>query len=111
MRSASRAPERQPSVMERLKPRAKVTTPTHTRHQPSAVVAASMTAPPDAMDDGGPELAGADLAAWRKRLGLTQSAAADWLGVRQGTISKAEGRAARTLGATLQVALAEALSE
>jgi len=54
-------------------------------------------------------LKGADLADWRKRRGLTQQAAADLLGVRQGTVSKAEGRRGAVLGEALQDALAAAL--
>ena len=54
-------------------------------------------------------LTGADLAGWRKRPGLTQQAAADRLGVRQGTVSKAEGRARAALGPALRDALAGAL--
>ena len=54
-------------------------------------------------------LTGADLAAWRTRLALTQQAAADRLGVRQGTISKAEGKPRAALGPALRDALAEAL--
>ena len=61
-------------------------------------------APPSAPDVA--PLTGADLAAWRKSLGLTQQAAADRLGVRQGTISKAEGRTNKPLGPTLHQALA-----
>ena len=56
-----------------------------------------------------PPLTGADLADWRSRLGLTQQAAADRLGVRQGTISKAEGKRDAVLGPTLLAALADAL--
>lgn len=56
-----------------------------------------------------PELTGADLACWRGRLGLTQQAAADRLGVRQGTVSKAESRGASPLGPSLRQALADAL--
>ena len=55
-------------------------------------------------------LTGADLAAWRARLGLTQQAAADRLGVRQGTISKGEGRRETSLGPALQAALAAVLA-
>jgi len=54
-------------------------------------------------------LTGADLADWRKRRVLTQQAAADLLGVRQGTVSKAEGRRGAVLGEALQDALAAAL--
>jgi len=56
-------------------------------------------------------LTGADLAAWRSGLGLTQQAAADRLGVRQGTVSKAESRRDGALGAALREALAGALAE
>ena len=55
-------------------------------------------------------LTGFDLAAWRARLGLTQQAAADRLGVTQGTISKGEGRRNTALGSALQAALAAALA-
>jgi hypothetical protein len=51
-------------------------------------------------------LSGVDLAAWRAQLGLTQQAAADRLGVRQGTVSKAESRGGEALGAALREALA-----
>ena len=61
--------------------------------------------------DAAPALTGADLAAWRARRGLTQQAAADRLGVRQGTVSKAEGRGASTLGPVLREALAGVLAE
>lgn len=54
-------------------------------------------------------LTGADLSAWRSRLGLTQQAAADRLGVRQGTVSKAESKGATVLGEALHDALADAL--
>jgi DNA-binding transcriptional regulator YiaG len=57
-----------------------------------------------------PPLKGADLAAWRTRHGLTQQAAADRLGVRQGTVSKAEGRSGAALGPALRDALARALA-
>jgi hypothetical protein len=53
-----------------------------------------------------PPLTGADLTAWRTRHGLTQQAAADRLGVRQGTVSKAEGRSGALLGPALRDALA-----
>ena len=56
-------------------------------------------------------LTGAELARWRSRLDLTQQAAADRLGVRQGTVSKAESRADAPLGPSLRQALAEALRE
>ena len=55
-------------------------------------------------------LTGADLASWRSRLGLTQSAAASRLGVGQGTISKAESKGAAPLGPALLRALAVALA-
>lgn len=58
-----------------------------------------------------PPLTGTDLANWRSRLGLTQQAAADRLGVRQGTISKAEGRQYKALGPAVQAALASVLAE
>ncbi len=51
-------------------------------------------------------LTGAVLAAWRRRLGLNQQAAALRLGVAQGTISKAERKGAKPLGQALQRALA-----
>ncbi len=56
-------------------------------------------------------LTGADLASWRSRLGLTQQAAADRLGVRQGTISKSESKGGVKLGPTLLRALAAALAK
>ena len=55
-------------------------------------------------------LTGADLARWRSRLDLTQQAAASRLGVRQGTISKAESRGGASLGPTLLRALTTALA-
>ena len=55
-------------------------------------------------------LTGSDLASWRSRLGLTQSAAASRLGVGQGTISKAESRGTKPLGPALLRALATALA-
>ncbi len=58
-----------------------------------------------------PPLTGADLARWRSRLGLTQQAAADRLGVRQGTISKAQSRRDKALGPALQAALAALLAD
>jgi DNA-binding transcriptional regulator YiaG len=54
-------------------------------------------------------LTGADLSAWRARLGLTQQAAADRLGVRQGTVSKAESRGDDVLGPALRDVLRLAL--
>jgi hypothetical protein len=68
--------------------------------------------PPEAPDrylSASGTLSGADLAAWRARLGLTQQAAADRLGVRQGTVSKAESRSGEELGTVLREALASAL--
>ncbi|MBN2801157.1 MAG: helix-turn-helix transcriptional regulator [Deltaproteobacteria bacterium] len=61
------------------------------------------------ISDAAPALTGADLAAWRARHGLTQQAAADRLGVRQGTVSKAESRGAGALGPALREALARVL--
>jgi DNA-binding transcriptional regulator YiaG len=58
-----------------------------------------------------PPLTEADLADWRSRLGLTQQAAADRLGVRQGTISKAESRRDKALGPALQATLVAVLAE
>ena len=55
-------------------------------------------------------LIGADLADWRKRRGLTQQAAADLLGGRQGMVSKAEGRRGAALGEALNDALAGLLA-
>ncbi|MCB9759115.1 MAG: helix-turn-helix transcriptional regulator [Alphaproteobacteria bacterium] len=63
------------------------------------------------IDAAAPAPTGADLAAWRVRHGLTQQAAADRLGVRQGTVSKAESRGAGTLGPALREALAGVLAE
>lgn len=57
-----------------------------------------------------PPLTGADLGAWRARHGLTQQGAADRLGVRQGTVSKAESRHGDALGPALRDSLAEALA-
>jgi len=56
-------------------------------------------------------LTGADLANWRSRHGLTQSAAARRLGVGQGTISKAESKGATPLGPALLRALAPVLEQ
>lgn len=61
--------------------------------------------------DAAPALTGADLAAWRARRGLTQQAAADRLGVRQGTVSKAESRGAGALGPALREALTGVLAK
>lgn len=55
-------------------------------------------------------LTGRDLAAWRASLGLTQQQAADRLGVRQGTVSKAEGRGEKVLGPAVGAALAGVLA-
>lgn len=55
--------------------------------------------------EAGPALTGADLAAFRRSAGLTQVAAAQRLGVTQGTISKAEGNPRTVLGPALQDAL------
>lgn len=52
-----------------------------------------------------PALTGADLAAYRRGAGLTQVAAAQRLGVTQGTISKAEGNPRTVLGPALHEAL------
>ncbi len=54
-------------------------------------------------------LTGADLASWRERLGLNQKAAAQRLGVAQGTISKAESKRTKLLGPSLREALAAVL--
>ena len=61
--------------------------------------------------DAAPTLTGSDLAAWRARHGLTQQAAADRLGVRQGTVSKAESRGAGALGPALREALTGVLAK
>jgi hypothetical protein len=61
-------------------------------------------------DEAAP-LTGSDLTAWRTRHGLTQQAAADRLGVRQGTVSKAEGRSGALLGPALRDALADVLAD
>ncbi len=58
-----------------------------------------------------PTLTGADLTAWRTLQGLTQQAAADRLGVRQGTVSKAESRGGALLGPALRDALADVLAD
>lgn len=60
-------------------------------------------------DDDLAPLSGADLVKWRSRLQITQQEAADRLGARQGTISKAESRAHALLGPSLRRALAAAL--
>ena len=70
------------------------------------VPASSMVAPSDDL----PALTGSDLAEWRAGLGLTQQAAADRLGVRHGTTSKAEGRRDKVLGESLRRALARVIS-
>lgn len=61
--------------------------------------------------DDAPQFTGADLTAWRTRHGLTQQAAADRLGVRQGTVSKAEGRSGALLGPALRDALADVIAD
>ena len=50
-------------------------------------------------------LTGADLAAHRRVVGMTQSGFADWLGVTQGTVSKAEGNPRALLGPAVRLAL------
>jgi DNA-binding transcriptional regulator YiaG len=72
------------------------------RHEPSKE-------PDRFLQDEPASLNGADLSAWRTRLGLTQQAAADRLGVRQGTVSKAESRGRSPLGPALHEALTKAL--
>lgn len=77
---------------------------------PASEVAPSVPPPsqgpsPAAANGGPPALTGADLAAFRRGAGLTQVAAAQRLGVTQGTISKAEGSPRAALGPTLQEAL------
>jgi len=72
------------------------------RHEPSKE-------PDRFLRDEAASLTGADLSAWRTRLGLTQQAAADRLGVRQGTVSKAESRGRSLLGPALHEALTKAL--
>ena len=72
------------------------------RHEPS-------NEPDRFLRDEPPSLTGSDLSAWRTRLGLTQQAAADRLGVRQGTVSKAESKGATALGRALHDALVDAL--
>ena len=69
------------------------------------------SAPQPVRSDTRTPLTGADLASWRSRLGLTQQAAADRLGVRQGTISKSERKGRVKLGPTLLRALAAALAK
>jgi DNA-binding XRE family transcriptional regulator len=66
---------------------------------------AAQPAPAPADTRPAPALTGADLAAFRRRAGLTQVAAAQRLGVTQGTISKAEGNPRTVLGPALQEAL------
>jgi DNA-binding transcriptional regulator YiaG len=61
--------------------------------------------PPPARAAEAATLTGADLAAFRRAAGLTQVAAAQRLGVTQGTISKAEGNPRTVLGPALQEAL------
>lgn len=77
---------------------------------PPTSTTAPKSSPPPAVpaDPGGPALTGADLAAFRRGLGLTQVAAAQRLGVTQGTISKAEGNPRTVLGPGLQDALRRA---
>jgi hypothetical protein len=58
----------------------------------------------------GGEITGADLARWRAAAGLTQQAAADRLGVRQGTVSKAERRVTTLLRPALREALRAAIA-
>lgn len=66
--------------------------------RPAPVVASKE--PDRFLQTKGALLTGADLTGWRSRLGLTQQGAADRLGVRQGTVSKAESKrgAARRWG-------------
>lgn len=52
-----------------------------------------------------PAFTGADLAAYRASLGLSQGALAERLGTTQGTVSKAEGNPAAVLGPTLRRAM------
>jgi len=68
-------------------------------------------APQPVRSDTHTTLTGAELASWRNRLGLTQQAAADRLGVRQGTISKSESKGRVKLGPTLLRALTAALAK
>jgi transcriptional regulator with XRE-family HTH domain len=58
----------------------------------------------------GGALTGADLARWRAAAGLTQQGAADILGVRQGTVSKAERRSTTQLRPPLRDALRVAIA-
>jgi hypothetical protein len=55
-----------------------------------------------------PPFTGADLAAYRASLGLSQGALAERLGTTQGTVSKAEGNATALLGPTLRRAMWDA---
>jgi hypothetical protein len=55
-----------------------------------------------------PPFTGADLAAYRTSLGLSQGALAERLGTTQGTVSKAEGNPAALLGPTLRRAMWDA---
>lgn len=65
----------------------------------------SCAAPAARTDGASAALTGADLAAFRRGAGLNQVAAAQRLGVTQGTISKAEGNPRTVLGPALQEAL------
>ena len=55
-----------------------------------------------------PPFAGADLAAYRASLGLSQGVLAERLGTTQGTVSKAEGNPSALLGPTLRRAMWDA---
>jgi len=86
--------------------------PRRQRDVEQAIASPAALKEPDRFHQAGQTpLTGADLRGWRSRLGLTQQAAADRLGVRQGTISKAEGRRDKALGPAVQAALAAALAE
>jgi DNA-binding transcriptional regulator YiaG len=71
---------------------------------------AQRSSPPPAAraDAGSAALTGADVAAFRRGAGLNQVAAAQRLGVTQGTISKAEGNPRTVLGPALHDALRRA---
>lgn len=67
-----------------------------------------LTAPAARTGSGGADLTGADVLAYRKGRGLTQTQLASEWQVTQGTIAKAEGVPSKALGPSLQAALAGA---
>lgn len=106
------APPRATDASKRALP---TSSPTLGAMTPASDLAPSVTPPspspsPTAPASRTPALTGADLAAFRRRTGLTQVAAAQRLGVTQGTISKAEGNPRAVLGPALAEALQRAVA-